>query len=56
MYIRYTFVMLISLLFAFTANSQEIKKTGGFARLSGMGANPFIVDPYDFKSGLGHVL
>jgi hypothetical protein len=46
MYIRYTFVMLISLLFAFTANSQEIKKTGGFARLSGMGANPFIVDPY----------
>ena len=46
MYIRYTFVILISLLFIVPANSQEIKKTGGFARLSGMGANPYIVDPF----------
>ena len=46
MLIRYTFVFLVSLLFIVPANSQEIKKTGGFARLSGMGSNPFIVDPF----------
>ena len=26
--------------------SQEIKKTGGYARLTGMGSNPYIIDPY----------
>lgn len=26
--------------------SQEIKKTGGYARLNGMGANPYVIDPY----------
>jgi hypothetical protein len=26
--------------------SQVIKKTGGYARLNGMGANPYIMDPY----------
>lgn len=26
--------------------SQEIKKTGGYARLTGMGSNPYVVDPY----------
>lgn len=26
--------------------SQEIKKTGGYARLSGMGSNPYIIDPF----------
>ncbi|MGB8319334.1 MAG: hypothetical protein WCE54_14470 [Ignavibacteriaceae bacterium] len=46
MFIRYTFLVLLSLLFVVPANSQEIKKTGGFARLSGMGANPYIVDPF----------
>lgn len=46
MFIRSTFLSLLSLLFVVQANSQEIKKTGGFARLSGMGANPYIVDPY----------
>jgi len=26
--------------------SQEIKKTGGYARVSGMGSNPYIIDPF----------
>lgn len=26
--------------------SQEIKKTGGLARLSGMGGNPYVIDPF----------
>ena len=26
--------------------SQEIKKTGGYARLNGMGSNPYIIDPF----------
>lgn len=46
MYNRYALLVLFSLLFVVSANSQEIKKTGGFARLSGMGANPYIVDPF----------
>lgn len=28
------------------AYSQVINKTGGYARLNGMGANPYIIDPY----------
>ncbi len=46
MFIRYIFLVLVSFLLIVPANSQEIKKTGGFARLSGMGANPYIVDPF----------
>lgn len=46
MIIRYTYLIIVSLLFIVPANSQEIKKTGGYARISGMGANPFIVDPF----------
>lgn len=26
--------------------SQEIKKTGGYARLTGMGSNPYVIDPF----------
>ena len=26
--------------------SQEIKKTGGYARLAGMGSNPYVIDPF----------
>ncbi|MCW8810351.1 MAG: hypothetical protein OQJ93_12910 [Ignavibacteriaceae bacterium] len=28
------------------AYSQEIKKTGGYARLAGMGSNPYVIDPF----------
>ena len=46
MFIRVTFAILVSILLIVPAKSQEIKKTGGFARISGMGANPYIVDPF----------
>ena len=26
--------------------SQDIKKTGGYARLAGMGSNPYVIDPF----------
>ena len=34
-------ILLVSITY-----SQEIKKTGGYARLTGMGSNPYIIDPY----------
>ena len=37
------FCLILSVSFTY---SQEIKKTGGFARLAGMGSNPYIVDPF----------
>jgi hypothetical protein len=46
MIIRYMLLVVVSFLLIVPANSQEIKKTGGFARISSMGANPYIVDPY----------
>ena len=43
----FTFLLLALFLFLNVAGvSQEINKTGGFARISAMGANPYIVDPY----------
>ena len=41
------FLVLVSLVLAVSLSySQEIRRTGGYARLNGMGANPYIVDPY----------
>lgn len=42
--IRYLVITFI--LFIISTNAQEIEKTGGFARLTGMGANPFVTDPF----------
>ena len=41
-------VMLTTLLIMVVsiAYPQEIKKTGGLARLAGMGANPYVIDPF----------
>jgi hypothetical protein len=40
--------MLAALLIMVVTNvyPQEIKKTGGLARLAGMGANPYVIDPF----------
>ncbi|HVO73765.1 MAG TPA: hypothetical protein VMT35_07055, partial [Ignavibacteriaceae bacterium] len=43
---RYLLTFLFTFLLIFPVHPQEVKKTGGFARISGMGNNPFIVDPY----------
>ena len=42
---KYTFILVISILIGASAFAQY-KQTGGFARLAGMGNNPYIVDPY----------
>ena len=43
----FTFLLLAFFLFLNVAGvSQDINKTGGFARVSAMGANPYVVDPY----------
>ncbi len=46
MIIRYILLVIVSFLLIAPANAQQIKKTGGFARLAGMGVNPYIVDPF----------
>jgi len=46
MVIRYLLTFLLTFILIFPANPQEVKKTGGFARISGMGANPYIIDPF----------
>jgi hypothetical protein len=38
-----TFCLILGVTSAFP---QEIKKTGGLARLTGMGANPYVMDPF----------
>jgi len=42
---RYILFGLVTLLFSFSSYAQY-KQTGGFARLLGMGGNPYVVDPY----------
>jgi hypothetical protein len=39
--VTFCLILLVSITY-----SQDIKKTGGFARLTGMGSNPYIVDPF----------
>jgi hypothetical protein len=39
-------VTALSLLVMSVSHSQDIKKTGGLARLSAMGANPYVIDPF----------
>jgi hypothetical protein len=39
-------VTVLSLLVISVSHTQDIKKTGGLARLSGMGLNPYVIDPY----------
>ena len=39
-------VTLCLILLVSAAYPQEIKKTGGLARLAGMGANPYVMDPF----------
>jgi len=39
-------ITVLSLLVISISSSQDIKKTGGLARLSGMGANPYVIDPF----------
>ena len=40
-------LVTVCLILAVSANySQEIKKTGGYARLAGMGSNPYVIDPF----------
>ncbi len=46
MFVKFALLVLVSFLLIVPASPQQIKKTGGFARISGMGANPYIVDPY----------
>lgn len=40
------FVTACLILVVTTSFPQEIKKTGGLARLAGMGANPYVIDPF----------
>jgi len=41
------FLVTVCLILAVSVTySQEIKKTGGYARLAGMGSNPYIIDPF----------
>ncbi|MGE5797619.1 MAG: hypothetical protein ACM34N_12615 [Ignavibacteria bacterium] len=46
MVIRYLLAFLLAFVLIFPANPQEVKKTGGFARILGMGNNPYIIDPF----------
>jgi hypothetical protein len=39
-------ITVLSLLVISISFTQDIKKTGGLARLSGMGANPYVIDPF----------
>ncbi|UCH65541.1 MAG: hypothetical protein JSW63_13205 [Ignavibacterium sp.] len=39
-------VTVLSLLVVSVSFAQDIKKTGGLARLSGMGLNPYVIDPF----------
>lgn len=42
----FSFFVVFMLVLSGTSLAQDIKKTGGFARLTGMGGNPYIMDPY----------
>ena len=46
MFQKYILSILISLTILSSLLAQEIKQTGGFARIQGMGNNPYIIDPY----------
>ena len=46
MFVKSTLLVLVSFLLIIPVSPQQIKKTGGFARISSMGGNPYIVDPY----------
>jgi hypothetical protein len=42
----FTLLVVFMLVLVGTGLTQEVKKTGGFARLQGMGGNPYIMDPF----------
>ena len=47
---RRSLYILLSLLFIpFSIHSQDIKRTGGYARFLSMGSNPYIIDPEAIK-------
>lgn len=46
MFKRYILVFILSLCMLPMAFAQKMEKTGGFARLGGMGNNPYIMDPF----------
>lgn len=46
MYKKYILVFILSLCLMPMAFGQKMEKTGGFARISGMGNNPYIMDPF----------
>jgi len=46
MFNRLCTILILSLLIIPTSLSQEIKKTGGLARISAMGGNIYVVDPF----------
>jgi len=43
---RYFSFIIVTLLSLSSIYAQDVKKTGGFARILGMGNNPYIIDPY----------
>jgi hypothetical protein len=46
MFRRYLLPFLISITICFSLFAQNVKQTGGYARILGMGNNPYLVDPY----------
>ena len=40
-FLTMTFLIIVSM-----SNGQDLKKTGGIARLAGLGASPYVVDPF----------
>jgi len=43
------YVLLFLLLIPFSIHSQDIKRTGGYARFLSLGSNPYIIDPEAIK-------
>lgn len=43
---RYLSIAMLVFLFGSLIYAQDVQRTGGFARLLGMGNNPYVVDPY----------
>ena len=46
MFKRISTIMVFTILLISISFAQDIKKTGGLARLTGMGTNPYVIDPF----------
>ena len=46
MFKRYILVFVLALCLMPLSFAQKMEKTGGYARILGMGNNPYIVDPF----------